>query len=46
MKKLGNKELKSTVGGVSIWAILGAIAAVLFGVGALDGYARPIKCNN
>lgn len=46
MKKLDNKELKSTIGGVSIWAILGTIAAIVFGVGTLDGYARPLKCNN
>ena len=42
--KLSNKELKSVVGGVSVWAILGAIAGVIFGFGAVDGYVRPVKC--
>lgn len=45
MNELKEKELKSTYGGISVWAIIGAIAALIFGVGALDGYTRPLKCN-
>ena len=42
--KLSDKELKNIEGGVSLWAILGGIAGIIFGIGALDGYVRPIKC--
>ena len=42
--KLSDKELKNIEGGVSLWAILGGIACIIFGIGALDGYVRPIKC--
>lgn len=45
MNELNNKELKNTFGGISAWAIIGAIAAFIFGVGALDGYTRPLKCH-
>lgn len=44
MKKLNDYELKQVYGGASIWAILGSIAAVIFGIGVLDGYARPYNC--
>ena len=42
--KLTNKELKEITGGASIWAIIGTIAGLIFGLGAIDGYVRPIKC--
>lgn len=45
MNELNNKELRNTFGGISAWAIIGAIAALIFGVGALDGYTRPLKCH-
>lgn len=44
MKKLNNNDLKQIYGGISIWAILGSIASFIFGIGVLDGYARPYKC--
>lgn len=44
MKKLNSNQLNKVRGGVSIWAILGGIAAIIFGVGVADGYARPFKC--
>ena len=44
MNELKDRELKNTFGGVSIWAIIGAIAGI-FGVGVLDGYTRPLKCH-
>ncbi len=42
--KLNDKELKQITGGVSVWAVIGAIAGLIFGVGAVDGYARPPRC--
>lgn len=42
--KLNNEELKQISGGISVWAILGALAGLVFGIGALDGYTRPVKC--
>lgn len=42
--KLSNNELKNITGGASIWAIIGTIAGLIFGLGAIDGYVRPIKC--
>lgn len=44
MNKLGNDELKKVNGGgLGLWA-LGA--SVVFLIGVVDGYIRPLKCNN
>ena len=43
--KLSNNELKNIRGGASIWAVLGIISGLIFGVGTLDGYVRPRACN-
>ena len=40
MNELKDRELKNTFGGVSIWAIIGAIAGLIFGVGVLDGQIK------
>ena len=45
MEKINEKELKSIKGGLSIWAILGIAAGVVFGIGVFDGIIRPLKCN-
>lgn len=42
--KLSNKELQNITGGISVWAVLGIIAGAIFGIGAIDGYVRPVKC--
>ena len=42
--KLNNQELKQISGGISPWVIIGAIAGLIFGFGAVDGYVRPVKC--
>ena len=42
--KLTNKELKQITGGISVWAIIAGIAGLIFGLGAVDGYVRPVKC--
>ena len=44
MIELKNNELKKINGGISIWGIIGIIAGLIFGVGVIDGYTRPIKC--
>ncbi len=38
--KLSNTELKQISGGVSVWVVVGAIAGLIFGFGAFDGYVR------
>lgn len=43
--KLSSNELKKVNGGVSVWTVLGIISGLIFGVGTLDGYARPRSCN-
>lgn len=42
--KLNNQELKQVKGGASVWAIVLGIAGFIFGIGAIDGYTRPVKC--
>lgn len=37
--------LKITGGGISAWGIFGIIAALIFGAGIVDGFARPLPCN-
>ena len=44
--KLSNKYLKKVKGGLSAWAIIGIIAGAIFGIGGVDGYARPVKCRD
>ena len=39
--RLTNSELKQVTGGVSFWAV---IAGIIFGLGVVDGYTRPVKC--
>lgn len=45
MQKLTSSELKDIKGGLSFWAGVGIVGIVLFIVGAIDGFTRPIKCN-
>jgi lactobin A/cerein 7B family class IIb bacteriocin len=42
--RLSNSELCNVTGGISVWAALGIVAGLIFGVGAVDGYARPYRC--
>ena len=42
--RLTDYELKQINGGISVWAVLGVLAGLIFGVGAVDGYARPPRC--
>ncbi len=42
--RLNDAELNNITGGISVWGALGIIAGLIFGVGAVDGYARPYRC--
>ncbi|HPE14605.1 MAG TPA: class IIb bacteriocin, lactobin A/cerein 7B family [Bacilli bacterium] len=51
MKKLNNYELVQISGGAIASAItkgalkiIALIAGVVFGIGVIDGYVRPLKC--
>ena len=45
MKSIKNKELMNIEGGISTWGIIGIGAGVVFLLGVLDGFFRPLKCN-
>lgn len=45
MKDLSHEELKKVDGGFSIWGTIGAIAGVTFLIGVIDGFVRPLACN-
>ncbi len=46
MKKLDKQELtKINGGGISLTAGLFIAAGVVFIIGVVDGYVRPLKCN-
>ena len=42
--KLNSDELKKiNGGGVATWLLIGA--GIVFLIGVIDGYVRPLKCN-
>lgn len=45
MKKIDNNELLKLEGGISAWGAIGIGAAVVFAIGVIDGFFRPLKCN-
>lgn len=46
MEEIKEKELQSIQGGgISIWGGIGIVAGVLFLIGVVDGFVRPLKCN-
>lgn len=47
MEKIEGKELKSIKGGsVSVGTILAIGAGIVFLIGIVDGFVRPLKCNS
>ena len=47
MEKLEEKELKNIKGGsVPVGTILAIGAGIVFLVGIVDGFVRPLKCNS
>lgn len=46
ISEINNNELKKIEGGaVNPWAVIGISAGVVFLIGILDGFFRPLKCN-
>ncbi len=45
MTKLNKEELLKIKGGFSLNLALGIGAAIVFLIGVVDGYIRPLKCN-
>lgn len=44
MTKMKITELKGIEGG-GAWAIAGIIGGIIFLIGVIDGFVRPLKCN-
>lgn len=44
MMELSKKEMMNLNGG-GVWAVIGIVAGIILGVGILDGFTRPLKCN-
>ena len=45
MEKVELEDLKKIEGGISIWGAIGIGSAVVFIIGVIDGFFRPLKCN-
>lgn len=46
MKKLTEEETKQIIGGYKKGIFFTAAAFITFLIGLVDGYIRPLKCNN
>lgn len=47
MTEIKDKEIMNVEGGgLSVWAILGIGATVVFLIGVFDGYTRPLACKS
>ncbi len=46
MLEIDNKDLKNiNGGGLSIWGGVGLVGGIIFLIGLIDGFVRPLKCN-
>ncbi len=46
MIEISKDELdKIKGGGLSIWGAISLVAGIIFIVGVIDGFVRPLKCN-
>ena len=45
MSELKKEQLMKIEGGMSTWAAIGICAGIVFLIGVLDGFFRPLKCN-
>lgn len=43
--ELTKEEMMNINGGIGAWAVAGIVGAVIFLVGVIDGYVRPLSCN-
>lgn len=47
MRVLSSQELVQMEGGsISLWVSCGIIALVVLAAGIIDGFTRPLKCND
>lgn len=47
MKELSNENIRKIEGGgLSFWGALGIVTGVIFAIGVVDGFVRPLSCNN
>ena len=44
-EELKKEQLMKIEGGMSTWAAIGIGAGIVFLIGVLDGFFRPLKCN-
>jgi len=42
--ELTKAELMEINGGIGAWGVVGIVGAVIFIVGVIDGYVRPLAC--
>ena len=45
MKEIKKEKLNEIDGGISTWGAIGIGAGIVFLIGVLDGFFRPLKCN-
>lgn len=46
MLEIKEKDLKNIKGGgISIWGGIGIVSGVIFLIGVIDGFVRPLRCN-
>lgn len=46
MLEIKENDLKSIRGGgISIWGGIGIVSGIIFVIGVIDGFVRPLKCN-
>lgn len=46
MTELSHENLKKiSGGGISIWGALAIVTGVIFIIGVIDGFVRPLSCN-
>ena len=45
MEKIEQQDLEKIEGGASVWGVIGIGSAIVFLIGVVDGFFRPLKCN-
>lgn len=46
MKELTVENMKEiNGGGITVWGVIGIAVGVIFVIGVIDGFVRPLKCN-
>lgn len=45
MRDLNIEKTKDISGGISVWGGIGIVAGLIFVVGVIDGFVRPVSCN-